>query len=353
MAAVFFVGCSAKPPRVLESMPPVVVATLEDAGIRDVRHLYRAAVCGQLPPGSPPCDELLLRFPGEADAAAAAAPKDLRSRYRIAFVPGFLSDCFNGLFYPSVDVVEDLKASGFEVQNFPIGGRASSAENAQRLAKQLDELGPDPRPLIMAVYSKGLPDALEMLRLYPRHSENIAAIISIAGVANGTPVADDLADFYRDWIAGLPLPGCERGSGAELHDLRRDVRLDWWRRNRSAITVPVFSLVAVPKAERVSPLLRHTYAKLAEIDPRNDSQILWYDAVVARGYLLGYVNADHVAIAVAASRQVPALSFLFHDDVPRTALVRGAIETVAATLDGTVGDKKAAYRDGLVTQQPD
>jgi len=109
--------------------------------------------------------------------------------------------------------------------------------------------------------------------------------------------------------------------------------LEWWRRHRSAITVPIFSLVAVPRADRVSPMLKQTYAKLAAIDPRNDGQLLWYDALATRGYLLGYVNVDHLAVAIPASQQIPALSFLFKDNVPRLALVRAAIEVAAETLD--------------------
>ena len=97
--------------------------------------------------------------------------------------------------------------------------------------------------------------------------------------------------------------------------------------------MPIFSVVAVPRADRVSPILKQTYAKLAGIDPRNDGLLLWSDTIVTRGYLLGYVNADHLAIAVPASQQVPALSFLFKDNVPRAALVRAAIEVAAETLE--------------------
>jgi len=69
------------------------------------------------------------------------------------------------------------------------------------------------------------------------------------------------------------------------------------------------------------------------MDPRNDGQLLWSDAVVTRGYLLGYVNAGHIAVAIAASQQLPALSFLFNDNVPRPTLVRTAIEVAAETLE--------------------
>jgi hypothetical protein len=333
-AALFLFGCVSKSlPLAEETMPPIVLATLGDAGIRDIRHLYRAAVCGQLPAGSLPCEELLLRFPGEASLGRPLEQRDIVDRYRIALVPGIFNDCFNGTFRPFTDVIENLKNSGFAVNDFRTAGRASSAENAQLLAKQLAGLSPDPRAWIMVVYSKGLPDVLELLLRYPQASQQVAAIVSIAGASNGSPIADELYEFYQNWLANLPIPGCDRGTGSEVQDLRRDVRLEWWQRNRSAIRVPIFSLVAVPKADRVSPILKRTYEKLSGIDPRNDGQLLWYDALVTRGYLLGYVNADHLGVAIAASQQAPALSFLFKDDVPRPALVRAAIDVAAETIE--------------------
>ena len=209
IAVLLLFGCAAKSVSpVVETTPPIVLATLGDAGIRDVRHLYRAAVCGQLPADSPPCDELILRFPNEAAAASPLAQRDIANRYRIAFVPGLFSDCLNGIFYPFTDVIENLKESGLAVHDFRTAGRASSAENAQRLAKQMAELSPDPRPFVMVVYSKGLPDVLELLLRYPQTSQHIAAIISIAGAANGSPLADELYEIYHDWLAGLPISGC-------------------------------------------------------------------------------------------------------------------------------------------------
>jgi hypothetical protein len=334
IAALFLFGCASKSlPPAEETMPPIVLATLGDAGITDIRHLYRAAVCGQLPAGSLPCDELILRFPGEAGPKAPLAHRDITNRYRIGLVPGIFNDCLNGTFRTFTDVIENLKNSGFAVNDFRTAGRASSAENAQLLAKQLAGLSPDPRAWIMVVYSKGLADVLELLLRYPQASQQVAAIVSIAGASNGSPIADELYEFYQNWLANLPIPGCDRGTGSEVQDLRRDVRLEWWQRNRSAIRVPIFSLVAVPKADRVSPILKRTYEKLSGIDPRNDGQLLWYDALVTRGYLLGYVNADHLGVAIAASQQAPALSFLFKDDVPRPAIVRAAIDIAAETIE--------------------
>jgi hypothetical protein len=75
--------------------------------------------------------------------------------------------------------------------------------------------------------------------------------------------------------------------------------------------------------------------------PTNDGQLIWYDAVVAPGSLLGHVNADHWAIAMPLTQQLPALAFLFQDDVPRLALIEAAIEVVDDILRvSSVRDRK-------------
>jgi hypothetical protein len=74
---------------------------------------------------------------------------------------------------------------------------------------------------------------------------------------------------------------------------------------------------------------------LAGIDPRNDGKLLWYDQLVPDGYLLGFVDADHWMIALPLAEQLPALSLLFTDDIPRAALVEGALEIAAGVLART------------------
>jgi hypothetical protein len=83
----------------------------------------------------------------------------------------------------------------------------------------------------------------------------------------------------------------------------------------------------------VSPGTLSTYRSLAEIDPRNDGKLLWFDQVVPGGYLLGYVNADHWTVAIPVAEELPALAPWFPDEVPRTALAEAAIELVGRTLE--------------------
>jgi len=332
-AVLLTVGCASKPlTPYSEQMPPTVMVTLDGAGVRDLRGQFRAALCPKLSTADPPCDDVLLRFPGESDGAMMAASRDLTQRYRIVFVPGLFAECLDAVARPFGGVTDDLRKQGFDVHFLQVGGRGTVAANAERLSKAFEGLDGDTRPIIVFAYSKGLPDTLEMVLRYPEAARRIVAIVSVAGAVNGTPLAEDLENLYRTLGAQLPMPGCDSGTGEEIRDLRRETRLEWWQRNGNAISVPVFSIVAVPRPGHVSPVLSTKHATLAEIDPRNDGQLIWYDAIAPRGNLLGYVNADHWTITIDFRKQLPVIADVFRDDVPRTALVEAAIEVVGETL---------------------
>ena len=320
-----------------EDMPPSVMVALDGAGVHDLRGQYRAALCPKLSDPTRSCDDVLLRYPGETDAAAPATSNDLARRYRIAFVPGLFSECLDGVARPFGEVMEELRQQGFDVQFLQVGGRGTVAANAERLSRAFAGLDHDPRPIIVFAYSKGLPDVLEMVVRYPEAARQIVAIVSVAGAVNGTPLAEDIEDIYRSIGARFPMPGCDSGSGEELRDLRRETRLEWWQRHGTAIRVPIYSIVAVPRPGQVSPVLSAKHAKLSEIDPRNDGQLIWYDAIAPRSRLLGYVNADHWTITIDFDKQLPIVAGLFRDDVPRTALVEAAIEVVDVTRTGKGG----------------
>jgi hypothetical protein len=332
-------ACAPTPrPGVLEESPPALLVNASDAGVRDLRGHYRAAVCRRLVKATPSCETVLRRLPGETvettgGAASSVTLGALAQRYRIAFVPGFFSECFEGYARPFADVERALRAAGFRVDYFRVAGRGSVARNGARLAAQFRDAEGDPRPFVVFAYSKGLLDVLDLLVRDPQAARRVAAIVSVAGASNGSPLADNLLTAYRRWGASFPLPGCEPGQGDEIHDLRRDVRLEWWRTNGAAVTVPIFALVAAPRAEQVSPGTLATYNALARVSAANDGKLLWIDQIAPRSHLLGYANADHWAIAIPVVEQLPQFAFLFRDGVPRSALMEAAVEVVAATLE--------------------
>jgi hypothetical protein len=309
------------------------MTTPAGAGIVDLRGRYRAALCRRLPVDGPRCDDVLLRLPGESPPASDARSSDTLRRYRVAFVPGLFSECLQALARPFADVIPDLSRAGVDARYFSVAGRGSTATNSERLAREIAALPEDGRPLIVVAYSKGLPDLLELVARRPDSAARIAAIVSLAGAANGSLLADRHLATYRKWLSGLPLVSCGSGTGDEIGDLRRDVRLEWWRRHRAAISVPIFLLVTTPLRDHVSPPLSAPYRELARTEPRNDGMLFWYDQLVSGASLLGYVNADHWGIAMPLSQEFRALDFLFYDDaVPRTLLVEAAIEVVDEAL---------------------
>jgi hypothetical protein len=319
-------------PARLDAYPPTTIVAVRDAGVRDLRGTFRAAACARLPADGPRCEDVLLKLASEAPAVPLPRADDLARRYRIAFVPGLFNECFEDLARPFADVQADLEAGGFTVDYFAVAGRGSVAQNAARLAAHFTDLPADDRPLIVFAYSKGLVDLLDFMVRYPDLARPVAAVVSVAGASNGSPLADRMHAIYRSLGAQFPLPGCARGTGEEILDLRPDTRIAWWQDHGASLTVPIFTLVAAPQPDRVSPATRATYNELAKIDPRNDGKLLWQDQIPPRSYLLGYVNADHWSIAVPVLKEAPKASFLFRDTAPRTALARAAIEVVAATL---------------------
>ena len=333
VAAALLAACASEQPLHVGTAPPAVLVAARDAGVVDLRGAYRAAVCGRLSATAAACDDVLLRLAGEPGAPVLPAAVDLARRFRIAFVPGLFAECFEQYARPFRDVERDLRGAGFTVDYFPVPGRGTAAENAARLAQHFRGLDRDERPIVVFAYSKGLVDALEFVVRFPDAARPIAAIVSVAGAANGSPLAEDLHTIYRDYGARFPLSGCTEGSGSEVAELRRDSRLAWWSRHGDAVTVPVFALVAAPQPDHVSPAMRAAYRWLAEVDPRNDGRLLWHDQIPPRSHLLGYANADHSSIAVPLAQALPSISFLFRDDVPRTVLVEAAIEIVSGTLD--------------------
>ena len=339
MAAVLalLTGCAAAPrPTAIQDMQTIAHANAQWGHVRDLRGEYRQALCPRLTASSD-CEEVLLRFPGEPAALrnASTSPSGAQ-RYQIAFVPGLFADCAEPWVAPFSDVVEDLRLAGFETLMLRVAGRAGTEQNAAQLVREIAALPDEGKRLIVFAYSKGLPDMLDVLLRYPQARARIAAVVSYAGAFNGSPLADDFIGVYSEFIARLPLKGCASGTGAELDALRPEVRQSWWQAHHHelrAAQIPFFSLVGAPLPDRVSPMLRSNHARLAQHDVNNDGQLLARDAVVPGSALLGFVNADHWAMAIPLTRQLPALAALFRDDVPRSALVKAAIEVVDKTLN--------------------
>ena len=165
-----------------------------------------------------PCEELILRFPNEAAAGSLSAQRDIKTATASALSRDF-QRLLQRVFYPFTDVIENLTGLGFVVHDF----RLPAAPARRRMLSDWQSSWPNltrtPDRLSWWSIRRDCLTVLELLLRYPESARPIAAIISIAGASNGSPVADDLYEFYRDWLAGLPIPGCDRGTGEEVRRL--------------------------------------------------------------------------------------------------------------------------------------
>jgi hypothetical protein len=319
-----------------DRMSPLVTATGGQAGVRDLRPAFRAQVCARLRgTDDPPCDAVLTRMGGEGPVEEAPFPGvyEQSRRYRIGIVPGFFAECLDDAYRPFAAAQRDLQSQGFEVVYLRTTGRGSVATNGEMLARQLSALPDDPRPFILFGYSKGMPDLLEMLVRFPDAARRVAAVVGVAGAVYGSPLAERYEALWKATLMSLPLGNCAAGEGEGVHDMRKDVRVAWWKAHGGEIRTPMYSIVGLPERKRVSPIMAAIHSQLSDIDPRNDAQVLWTEAVGVPGALLGYVNADHWALAMRLSEAFPTLADSFVDDLPRGAMLGAAIAVVVRDLE--------------------
>jgi hypothetical protein len=273
------------------------------------------------------CESTLQRFAGEGPGTSPPAADP--SMYRLVFIPGFLASCFAGI-ESFGDVVDEARRLGFDAHVLRVGGRNSIAANAQLVAQQLDALPNDGRRVVAIGHSKGAADALEAIVERPDLAPRIAAVIGVAGAFNGSPLAERLRPLYQLAIASNPLLGCAAAQGDALNDLRPETRRAWWSRHRARLRVPVYSIVAVPNPDRVSPLLAVLHAQLGSASPWNDGQLIAVDQIAPGGALLGFVNADHLTAGVPRPAALPLSLVWAPVEFPRADVVLAAVDVATA-----------------------
>jgi hypothetical protein len=163
--------------------------------------------------------------------------------------------------------------------------------------------------LILLGYSKGATDILHFLIDYPELAKKVTALLSVAGVINGTPLADKFAETYANWFKNIPIKACEPGDGGVLTSLKRSVQFPWLAVNPLPQNVRYYSIVAFTHRENVQAGLLFSYDLLRNIDPRNDGQVIFYDQVIPGSSLLGYINLDHWAIAVPVREKMASAAW--------------------------------------------
>ena len=335
------VGCASRPLAPFSTnTPPLLLAPA--SGVSDKRGRFREIFCqvletrGEALPDYRPCEDALTRLGTEP--AAEGRPVWLGpSRRRLAayFVPGIGWDCFADWLEPAGTVGEHVRRLGFGFETIAVDSLSSSAANASQIRDAVLRTPKRGAPRIVLMgYSKGAPDILEAVTEYPEIRSRVAAVVSVAGAIGGSPLANGAKQSDLAMLRKWPGARCTQGDGGAVESLRPNTRQTWLAQNPLPKGIRYYSLVALPDPKQVSAILRPSYAKLAQVDARNDSQVLFYDEVIPAGALLGYLNADHWAIAVPLARSHRTLGrfLITRNAYPREALLEAILRFVEEDL---------------------
>ena len=322
--------------------PPLVLVPAVQAGVQDKRGRMREIFCqvleerGQTLPDYRPCEEALTRVGVEPAGTGKTVELGASTRRLIAaVVPGVGWDCFSDWLGLKGSVAAHLRQFGFDLVIVKVDGLSSSANSARQIREAIVAMPQESQArLVLFGYSKGAPDILEAITSYPEIRPRVAAVVSIAGAVGGSPLANDAEESQLALLRHWPDAKCSPGDGGAIESLRPAVRKTWLAQHSLPADVPYYSLVTFPQPERISAVLKSGYNKLSQVDARNDSQVLFYDQVIPGSSLLGYINADHWALAVPIARSHAWLgsTLVNHNDYPREALLEAMLRFVEEDL---------------------
>jgi hypothetical protein len=359
VSAMFMVlvlgACASKPLLPFSTdTPPLVLTTTSVAGSEDKRARFREIYCAVLERGASelpdyrPCADALTRV--GAEPAGTGRAVDLgpsRRHFVAAVVPGFGFDCIAKWLASPGPVSAYLRRYGYDSVVIKVDALSSTAKNARQIRDAIMAMPAEAGApgLVLIGYSKGAPDILDALVTYPEIRSRVAAVVSAAGAMGGSALANDAEQYQADLLRHFPGATCDSGDGGGVAALRPSVRKAWLAQHPLPTGLRYYSLVTFPQPQRISSILRSSYDKLSHIDGRNDGQVIFYDQIIPGAALLGYVNADHWAIAVPIARTHPTIGSVFvtQNAYPREALAEAILRFVEEDL---AGDAKQPSREG-------
>ena len=345
LLTLLLTACASKPltPWTTDG-PPLVLTTAATAGIDDQRGRFREIACtvleehGKDEPGYRPCEEALTQLDAEPGATGEAIELGPSQGDLIAaMVPSIGWDCFSAWFELEKVINSSTGNHGYRGQIIEVEGLSGTTRNARLIRDRVMANAENLRPgqLVLIGYSKGAPDILEAIVSYPEIRPWIAAVVSVAGAVGGSPLANTTSESTLDLLRHLPKAECSRGDDEGIESLRPATRRAWLAANPLPANIPYYSVVTLPAEDNISAALSGSHRKLARIDPRNDGQLISWDQVIPGSTLVGYLNADHWAVAVPIAETHPWLgkTFADHNDYPWRAILEAVLRFVEEDLE--------------------
>jgi hypothetical protein len=355
--AATVVGCASLPPdgdaaSVTANLPPGVPGATDrraDFAALFARELQRDAAA----PSAADVTAWLYGVPTVAPLDADAAGRIARAAARragtaVLVVPGLFGDCFLAQSAPFSDgvqrTVERTPTEGYgqyadlglgTLRMVALPGRGSAVRNGHILADAIraEAARPGVDRLVLVAYSKGTTDTLRALAELGRDGALPAqpmALVAVAGVVMGTPLADRAESIYAALSPIVNPLDCTESQGDELAGLTRRDNRDWLLQHPLPPSLRTYSVVAYADIADTGPALRLGHRLLDWSEPRNDGMVPAGDAILPGSELLATARADHWDIAMPRDRHpsaaVRAMGSGRH--YPREALFRALLTWV-------------------------
>lgn len=343
--------------------PIVVTMPLKYSGVTDRRHEFARLFQEELKSDrsdSAAADWLILG-PSYKLAASPKSERNLAPTTSVLIAPGILSDCVASQVLPFGDGVKRPATENYvasynvysdlglhTIRAVQLLGRASSERNGGILTQAILEEArrTEVENIVLIGYSKGLPDALSAVDqlerggIFPR---KFKALVSVAGVVNGTVLADRYEKLY-EVIAGKLNPlECSPSEGGEVASLTKRERLAWVDAREIPAQLRLYSLAAVATRESIAPGLATSFQNLSALGDRNDGALLVADAILPRSSLIALVNSDHWGFVLPLEQHSSFFikSLAGDGKFPRFAFFRALVNMVLLDL---ASDPKALNR---------
>jgi hypothetical protein len=335
-------GCAGQPSSLLPyelDVPMQVLTVPGTPSVIDGRGSYRELFCADLETdpefSEDNCEDFLHKLVDEPAGTGLAPEMVADLAFKVVVVPGLFSDCVESIATPFETSDEALASIGVEKEYLPISGRSGADANARLIANYIAalELAPGQR-LVLVGHSKGVVDILQFLVSFPELAQRVSAVLSVTGAINGSPRADDAYEDYREWLANVDLLTCDAGDGLAMDHLTRRYRMTWLANNPLPDDVPYYSLTAFVNQDDVGLNSMRGYRALAQIDPRNDGQLLFYDQVIPGSTILATMNTNHWAAAIPMRETHPVLAntIVTNNRFPRDTMLKAALRFIYQDL---------------------
>ncbi len=217
---------------------------------------------------------------GHVDLPAASAD------YEVLFVPGYLygRHPVTGADFAAPRTA--LKRVGLTHHFVETDEQGAIETNANLVVSAMRGRAHTGRRLILVSVSKaGSEVALALTRLGPLETRHVAAWLNIAGLLQGSPLADDsLWQQLEELIGRVDIAGVESLTTARSRERFRAFRLPEH--------VLVVNYIGIPLSGTISSLARAGFADLRKHGP-NDGLSLLPDLIVPGGLTLAELGRDH------------------------------------------------------------